>query len=284
MKLSDHQLAFFDTFGFLAFPGLFADDIDRITGAFEKMWADHGGGHYGREHDGKQRSALIQFIDQDEYLSALIDDPRIHDVCASVLGDDFNYSGSDGNFYVGDTLWHSDGYRESKYLSFKMAFYLDPVTATTGCLRVIPGSHKYGDAFGNSLEAVRELREKSDNPSAALWGVNGDEVPAVPLEVTPGDLVMFNHQIKHSSWGGGDRRRMFTLNFEQRFADEDVETLKERMASETRFWIERNYGDVMVNTADEHRMVHLEQRMANDSHMAELARKARAEMAEPSRG
>ena len=80
--------------------------------------------------------------------------------------------------------------------------------------------------------------------------MNGDEVPAVPLEVTPGDLVMFNHQIKHSSWGGGDRRRMFTLNFEERFADEDVETLKERMASETRFWIERNYGDVMVNTAD----------------------------------
>ena len=40
----------------------------------------------------------------------------------------------------------------------------------------------------------------------------------------------------------------------------------------------------MVNTADEHRMVHLEQRIANDGHMAELARKARAEMAEPSRG
>ena len=102
------------------------------------MWADHGGGHYGREHDGKQRSALIQFIDQDEHLSALIDDPRIHDVCASVLGDDFNYSGSDGNFYVGDTLWHSDGYRESKYLSFKMAFYLDPVTAN----RAVSGSFR----------------------------------------------------------------------------------------------------------------------------------------------
>ncbi len=284
MGLTDHQLAFFDTFGYLAFPGLFADDIDRITGAFENVWADHGGGHFGREHDGKQRSALIQFIDQDEYLSALIDDPRIHDVCAAVLGDDFNYAGSDGNFYVGDTLWHSDGYRETKYLSFKMAFYLDPVTASTGCLRVIPGSHKYGDVFGNSLEAVREMREKSDNPSSHLWGVNGDEVPAVPLEATPGDLVMFNHQIKHSSWGGGDRRRMFTLNFEERYAAEDIETLKERMATETRFWIERNYGDVMVETADEQRMVHLEQRMANDGHMAELARKAREEMAEPSRG
>ena len=36
MRLTDQQLAFFDTFGFLAFPGLFADDIDKITDAFEK--------------------------------------------------------------------------------------------------------------------------------------------------------------------------------------------------------------------------------------------------------
>lgn len=280
MKLTEHQHAFFDTFGYLAFPGLFAEDIDRITNAFEQVWSDHGGGHHGREHDRKHRSALIQFIDQDEYLSSLIDDPRIADVCASILGEDYNYAGSDGNFYVGDTLWHSDGYRESKYLSFKMAFYLDPVTKETGCLRVIPGSHKYGDVFADSLEG----RDTSDNPSGALWGVAGSEVPAVALEVTPGDLVMFNHQIKHSSWGGGDRRRMFTLNFEERYAEEDLETLRERMGSETRFWIERNYGEAMVRTAGPGRMVHLEQRMANDGHLAELSRKAREEMREPARG
>ncbi len=284
MRLTDQQLAFFDTFGYLAFPSAFADSIDKITDAFEKVWADNGGGHYGHEHDGKKRSALIQFIDQDEYLSALIDDPRIDDVCASVLGDDYNYGGSDGNFYVGDTLWHSDGYRDSKYLSFKMAFYLDPVTADTGCLRVIPGSHKYGDTFGNMLEEVRKARETSDNAPRELWGVDGSEVPAIPLEAVPGDLVMFNHNIKHSSWGGGDRRRMFTMNFEQRYESEDIPELKQRMGSETRFWIERNYGEVMMSTAGPKRMVHLEQRMNNDGHMAELARKAREENDEPSRG
>lgn len=284
MRLTGQQLTFFDTFGYLAFPGVFADDIAKITDAFEKVWADHGGGHFGREHDGKRRSALIQFIDLDEYLSALIDDPRIDDVCASVLGDDYNYAGSDGNFYVGDTLWHSDGYRDTQYLSFKMAFYLDPVTANTGCLRVIPGSHKYGDTFGNMVEEVRKMRDTSGNAPHELWGVDGNEVPAMPLEAVPGDLVMFNHQLKHSSWGGGDRRRMFTLNFEERHNDEDIPELKERMASETRFWIERNYGEVMMKTAGPKRMVHLQQRMNNDGHMAELARKAREEMGEPSRG
>ena len=36
-RLSDHQLSFFDTFGFLYFPGLLLDRIDRITEEFEKI-------------------------------------------------------------------------------------------------------------------------------------------------------------------------------------------------------------------------------------------------------
>jgi hypothetical protein len=56
------------------------------------------------------------------------------------------------------------------------------------------------------------------------------------------------------------------------------------MGRETRFWIERQYGDVMMKTASASRRVHLEQRMANDGHMAELAKKARDDMSEPSRG
>ena len=40
----------------------------------------------------------------------------------------------------------------------------------------------------------------------------------------------------------------------------------------------------MVASAGPERMVHLEQTIANDGHLAELARKAREEMSEPSRG
>ena len=50
-----------------------------------------------------------------------------------------------------------------------------------------------------------------------------------------------------------------------------------------RFWAESAYGPIMVETAGPERMVHLEQRMANDDHLPELARKAREEMEEPSR-
>ena len=103
MTLSDQQVTFFETFGYLAFPGLFAEEVEAITAEFERIWADHGGGHNRQTHDHQRRSALVPFIDQNEYLSALLDDPRVDGVASALLGDDYNYEASDGNFYVGDT-------------------------------------------------------------------------------------------------------------------------------------------------------------------------------------
>lgn len=282
MRLTDQQIAYFDTFGYLFFPGLLRDAADKIIEGFERVWADHGGGHAGRPHDHKQRSALLPFIDKDEYLSSLIDDPRIEGIAASLLGDDFNYETSDGNFYVGDTNWHSDGFADRKYLSLKMALYLDKLTADTGCVRVIPGSHRFSDSFAQSLhEAIGNPREPR---SEELWGIDGKNVPAIAVENEPGDLVVFNHNTKHAAFGGSTRRRMFTINMEQRFAEEDLPMLREIMGKETRFWIERAYGEAMLRTAGPARMRHLEQRLANDDHLAELSRNARETMTEPARG
>ena len=270
MRLSEQQLKFFDTFGFLKFPGLFAAEIVRITEAFERIWAEHGGGHHGKPHDYQRRSALVLFADQDEYLCGLLDDPRIDGGIDSLLGDDYNYMGSDGNYYVGDTAWHSDGYfKDPKYTSVKMALYLDQVTRDTGCLRVIPGSHKLGDKYALALQDCWE--SSKENRTEELWGVHGSEVPAVALETVPGDLLMFNHRIKHSSWGGSDRRRMFTMNFQQQLREEDLDQLRNDVATKARFWVDMPYGDTLVRTAGPERMVHLEQRLANADHLPALA-------------
>ena len=283
MRLTEQQVRFFEMFGFLGFPGLFAGEADKITEAFEQVWADHGGGHYGQAHDRERRSALLPFVDRSEYLSSLLDDPRIEGVIGSLLGDDFNYTASDGNFYVGDTPWHSDGFtRHPKYTSIKIAFYLDPVTRDTGCLRVIPGSHKLGDQFAGSLQ--EGAPSSKEGRLEELLGVHGSEVPAVPLETEPGDMLLFDHRTKHSSFGGHDQRRMFTMNFVERFREEDLKELREDIASLARFWTEEPYGEAMLRTASPARMVHLEQQMANADHLPALARKARAEMTEPSRG
>ncbi len=277
MYLSEQQRTFFQTFGFLSFPGLFADDIGAITRSFEDIWQVQGGGHAGKAHEGTARSALAQFIDHDERLCALLDDPRIVEIASGLLGDDFNYTGSDGNFYVGDTRWHSDGWRTNGMLYVKMAFYLDPVAADSGCLRVIPGSCHTDDRFARALQA--EIGKSAD-----LWGIEGRDVPAIPLETKPGDLILFNHNTKHAAFGGGARRRMFTINFSQRYPAELLPELREGISGKARFWLERVYGETMVRTAGPARIRHLEQMMANDGHLAELSRKARETMAEPSRG
>ena len=282
MQISEQQVRFFETFGYLSFPGAFADEAEAISEEFERVWAERGGGHEGREHDHKQRSAFVPFIDQSEYLSALIDDPRIDGVASALLGDDYNYETSDGNFYVGDTRWHSDGFARTKYRFLKFAFYLDPVTAESGCLRVIPGSHHRRDGYANGLHKLMSTSRVDQTEEA--FGVSGPEVPAVALETQPGDLIMFNQDLKHASYGGGTRRRMFTINVSERFEDEDLGTLRNDVASLVRFWAERAYGEAMVRTAGPDRMVHLEQRMANDDHLPGLVAKAREEMGEPARG
>ena len=280
--LSDQQVAFFKTFGYLGFPGLLKDRIDEIIREFEAIFAKRGGGHSGKPHEGKQRSCIVPFPDQSAVLSSLLDDPRIHGIASSLLGDDFNFMPSDGNYYTGDTNWHSDtAWRSDEQhkdiLHIKIAFYLDPLTRDTGCLRVIPGSHIKGDAYAEALQ--RDVSRASEN-----YGVHGRDIPAIALETVPGDILVFNHNTKHAAYGGGGWRRMFTMNLCQRYPEARIQELRDYLNGISRFWVDRAYGEIMINTAGPGRMRHLEQVMANDGHIAALSKKARETMAEPSRG
>ena len=275
-RLTKEQLTLFHTFGYLHFPGLLNDRIARIIEEFERIWVTEGGGHHGGSHDGKRRSCIVPYIDRNEYLCTMLDDPRLAGIAASILGDDFNYMGSDGNLYAGDTGWHSDGWHR-EVIHIKMAFYLDPVARDTGCLRVIPGSHKIGDHFADSLQREIYLSDKT-------WATAGRDVPCVPLESKPGDVVVFNHNLKHSAFGGSARRRMFTMNCCQRYPEHLLPELREYLSGAARFWVERAYGDTMIRTATPERQVHLEQCLANDGHLKALSEEARRKMTEPSRG
>ncbi|MBA3684733.1 MAG: phytanoyl-CoA dioxygenase family protein [Planctomycetes bacterium] len=276
MTLSADQIAFFDTFGYLRLPGLLVDRIEAIIAAFHDIWDGQGGGHNGAQHDNRQRSCTVQFIDRHPVLCALLDDPRIHGIACDLLGDDFNYMNSDGNFYSGDTGWHSDSSWLPGVRHLKMAFYLDPLTPETGALRIIPGSHRVGDRYADQLQAVLTGGPKP-------FGLHGSELPFASATVRPGDLLIFNHDTKHASFGGGSRRRMFTVNLCQRYPEERLQELRDYVGEYARFWVERNYGAIMVDTATPQRMRHLEQVMANDHHLAELSRRSRAAMREPAR-
>jgi hypothetical protein len=255
MKLTEAQVRFFRTFGYLGLPGLFrSEEAAWITEEFETAIQAVGGGD---RHDGTARTMFGGPIERTPKLCALLDDPRIVGLLSGLLGDDFNYCSGDGNYYTGDTGWHPDG-NWGELFAVKIAFYLDPVTRDTGCLRVLPGSQ-------DPAHFVR--REKIDlNKSEELFGVAPRDFPGnVALETNPGDLVIFNHDTYHSSWGGSNRRRMFTMNCTRHYhTDHDFDLGDRYLSVHTAggYKVDTGAGmyfPLMLDTAGESRMVHLEQ-------------------------
>ena len=48
-ELTEQQVTFFETFGYLGFPGLMADPYEEIVREFEAVWAGRGGGLVGAD-------------------------------------------------------------------------------------------------------------------------------------------------------------------------------------------------------------------------------------------
>ena len=255
MQLTDQQIGHFRTFGYLAFPALFSsEEIASITEEFETAIQTVGGGD---KHDGSARTMFGGPIERTEKLCALLDDLRIVGILGSILGEDFNYCSGDGNYYSGDTPWHPDG-NWGELFAVKMAFYLDTVTRDTGCLRVIPGSQ----------DPEHLIRKRSINPNKAreLYGVEPRDFPGdVALETVPGDIVLFNHDTYHSAWGGGARRRMFTMNCTKHYHTERELNLGRSylsIHSAGGYKVDTGAGmyfPLMLDTADAARIAHLTQ-------------------------
>ncbi len=250
--ITKEQVDFFHTFGYIKFPGLFKAEIKWISEEFGKIFEQAN-----ILHDGKVVSNVDPFIDKSPKLAALLDDERIETISSALLGDDFNYMNSDGKYYVGNTLWHRDGLLQDKYKYIKVAFYLDPVDYDSGALRVIPGSHKLGDRYANEIGSghyLNQVRQADGNP---YWGLKGQEVPSQVLNSNPGDVVIFCHPLYHSSWGGGERRRMFTMNLCQRYKDEDLAELRGFFGDHY-----SEYSDIMLKAVQGKGKKHLEQGLA----------------------
>ena len=255
MQLTRQQLDFFTTFGYLHFPSLFSQgEITSISEEFEYSIQ-----HFGRgdQHDGSNRTMFGGPIEHRPHLCALLDDARITGLCTGILGEYFNYASGDGNYYSGDTGWHPDG-NWGQLFAVKIAFYLDPLTRDTGCLRVIPGS-QHPDHF------VRRLQIDL-NKSRELFNVEPRDFPGyMALETSPGDLVIFNHDLYHASFGGSQQRRMFTMNLTRPCTNpEDMQTLRQYVGvhSPGGYKVDTGAGmyfPTILDTAGPERMRHLRQ-------------------------
>ncbi|MCG9129965.1 hypothetical protein JT359_20450, partial [Candidatus Poribacteria bacterium] len=119
MKLTEQQVNYFNTFGYLYIPEMFSqDEIEWITDEFEISIQEFGG---GKNHDGTARTMFGGPTEHRPRLCTLLDDDRIKGLIGGVIGEDFNYAGGDGNYYTGNTGWHPDG-NWGRLFSIKVAF------------------------------------------------------------------------------------------------------------------------------------------------------------------
>jgi hypothetical protein len=262
--LSLQQCRFLDTFGYLHLRGLLADAIDGIATGFERLLAENGGEAYAGQH----RFTISPGINWSEGLCRdFLDAPQVDDVLSSVLGPDYQYWNSELNYCSGDTPWHTDSpWPEDRRTPswYELLLYLDPLTAETGALRVIPGSHHVRDGFANLIQRgiIDETASALVDPSHA-WAVSGPDVPAVALPSEPGDVILLNHMTAHASFGGVARRRLMTAVFFPRLDDAAVQQLIDtnRRRGFTR---SRLFDDApILRTASPRRLSHLDQMLAH---------------------
>ena len=217
--LETQQRNYFETFGFLKVPGLFREDIDEIIAGFEEVFVSE---HPRMEtyvplHGEQRRSIVMQFVEKSPRLSRLRTDPRVVGVVTALLGDDAEYAESDGNLFDCESYWHSDMYGAPlQFHHLKLSFYLDPLRADSGAIRVIPGTHHFREKY-----AVK-LRQTFKDPQDPLrvFGIDPHDIPSVTLETEPGDLVVWDFRTIHASFYGQERRRLFSMNYREHTASE----------------------------------------------------------------
>ena len=235
-EVTAQQRRYFETFGFIRFDGLFADDVADITAAFDQVVSESGPAEdvddatrlesdlegYGAAfedrarleihddvHFGKRRIIVPFVIGKHERLSALTSDERFTTVARALVGPGYEVVGSDGNVFFCDTSWHFDFYGAPiDQLYVKFFLYLDPVDADHGALRVIPGTNYWNTPYAEELRgSLADWRAIEDT-----LGVPGDQIPYWPIDSRPGDLLVAYYRTLHATYGGDTGRRLIAIN------------------------------------------------------------------------
>jgi hypothetical protein len=193
----------FETFGFVVLRGLLTpEEVRRLRGEVVSALTDVFGEAFGRNTraDGTvdvtvPGNFLPLMANAAPLSQALVaDDPRLPAVAARLLGDFTVASPALAACLVGETPWHNDAGTGNRWV--RVNAYLDPVTATSGALRMVPAT-QHGSLPADIARQLDATWSRED-PSA---------MPGIALETSPGDVVVFDPRAHHGSWGGQSRLR-----------------------------------------------------------------------------
>ena len=136
---TDEQKAHFETFGYVAMRQCYSPaEIEMLDRAFQSIMAEY----LDKPERVEIWPCVIDFtLEHLQLAKTFIENDRIFDAIKAVLGPDFVWYGATLHLFGGDSRWHADQ-AEYDLSSIKAMIYLEPLRRDSGCLRVIPGSHR----------------------------------------------------------------------------------------------------------------------------------------------
>lgn len=125
-----------------------------------------------------------------------------------------------GVLYMGNTGWHRDTELAVRSMSF--VAYLDPLHADNGALCVLPGSH----VEPHATEAAMLIQRRAQN-AGGIDASSVGSLPSLAIATEPGDMIVFDEHLFHTSFGGRVRRQ-WRVDFAAAPRDQAEEALLRR--------------------------------------------------------
>jgi Phytanoyl-CoA dioxygenase (PhyH) len=199
--LTTGQVDHFRIFGFVVLRGYLADRIAVLRAETDAAIRDaYAATYHERVIDGISGHYLPMASRLTPVSASLVcDDPRFLDAAEQLLGGLVIPECPEGVLYFAEAGWHTDdgiGVRGVKF-----AAYFEELTAGTGALRLVPGSH-YPEQ--NARLAAYSRRREPVRGEAGFAAYQAG-FPGYAAGTSPGDVIAFDLHTWHASIGGRDR-------------------------------------------------------------------------------
>ncbi len=207
--LTGQQVDHYQTFGFVVLPGYLGERETADLGTeLDQALSDGYGARFGdREASGGIFGHWLPMMSgqRTPVSLALVEDARFLGAAGQLLGTRALPTYAQGYLLSGEAGLHTDCGTGSRGVKF--AAYLEPLTAASGALRLMAGSH-YAD-FGAAV-AAWETRNPAMDAGQLRRKITG--LPCHPAETRPGDVIAFSWRTWHASIGGRARHQ-WTISY-----------------------------------------------------------------------
>jgi Phytanoyl-CoA dioxygenase (PhyH) len=199
--LTTGQVDHFRTFGFTVLRGYLTDRVCALRAEVDAAIRDAYAATYDeRVLDGISGHYLPMASRLTPASASLVcEDPRLIGAAEQLLGGPVIPECPEGVLYFSEAGWHTDdgiGVRGVKF-----AVYFDELTAGTGALQLVPGSHHPEQNARLSAYSCRRGPARSEAEAAAYQA----SFPGFIADTSPGDVIAFDLHTWHASTGGRDR-------------------------------------------------------------------------------